>query len=291
MQTDVPGAVDQGAKTAETRSFYGFDREQTETGGGRSLTARRPVERGVRFVRVFSGGRDDHDCSGRGCGARSAGVSESPAGLIHDLHVTVSHLPGSDDGRLTTFPAGRHRQFGQFGQFAQIGQFGGRVIPELPARPDRGGMIDGGPVSRGRSEGDVPDLNRRPPGPQPGRPASFDAAGIAFNGVGRVAVAPMVAPDPAEPAHGADLAATALHGEPAPSRAAAVPGVVVLDRTVRIVPHARIGPPAAEVPADPLAALPTDVRRVVAAWPTLPPAIRAGVLAMIEAAKADAPAD
>ncbi|NNJ24652.1 hypothetical protein [Alienimonas chondri] len=29
--------------------------------------------------------------------------------------------------------------------------------------------------------------------------------------------------------------------------------------------------------------LPADVRRVVEAWPSLPPAIRAGVLAMVEA--------
>jgi len=41
---------------------------------------------------------------------------------IRDFHVTLLHLLGLDDSRLTWFHAGRHKQ---------LSQFGGEVIPEL----------------------------------------------------------------------------------------------------------------------------------------------------------------
>jgi hypothetical protein len=56
MQTHAPEAVDLAQETAETRSLYGLDDRKTADLGTRLLLARRLVERGVRFVQVYSGG-------------------------------------------------------------------------------------------------------------------------------------------------------------------------------------------------------------------------------------------
>ncbi len=56
MQSEAPDAVDLARETAETRRLYGLDDPKTEDFGTRCLLARRLVERGVRFVQVYSGG-------------------------------------------------------------------------------------------------------------------------------------------------------------------------------------------------------------------------------------------
>jgi hypothetical protein len=56
MQTDAPDAVDLAKETEETKKLYGLDNAMTEKFGRRCLLARRLVERGVRFVQVYSGG-------------------------------------------------------------------------------------------------------------------------------------------------------------------------------------------------------------------------------------------
>ena len=56
MQATAPEAVDLSQETEETRKLYGLDRPETERFGQRCLMARRLVERGVRFVQVYSGG-------------------------------------------------------------------------------------------------------------------------------------------------------------------------------------------------------------------------------------------
>ncbi|HVC94139.1 MAG TPA: DUF1501 domain-containing protein [Pirellulales bacterium] len=56
MQSEAPEAVDLSQESAETRAQYGVDRPETERFGTRCLMARRLVERGVRFVQVYSGG-------------------------------------------------------------------------------------------------------------------------------------------------------------------------------------------------------------------------------------------
>jgi hypothetical protein len=55
MQAEAPGAVDLGGESAETRRLYGLDNPATASFGRRLLIARRLVERGVRFVQVYSG--------------------------------------------------------------------------------------------------------------------------------------------------------------------------------------------------------------------------------------------
>jgi hypothetical protein len=56
MQAHAPEAVDLSRETEQTRREYGLDSPQTEKFGRRCLLARRLVERGVRFVQVYSGG-------------------------------------------------------------------------------------------------------------------------------------------------------------------------------------------------------------------------------------------
>jgi len=56
MQSDAPDAVELAKETEETKKLYGLDDPKTEKFGRRCLLARRLVERGVRFVQVYSGG-------------------------------------------------------------------------------------------------------------------------------------------------------------------------------------------------------------------------------------------
>jgi hypothetical protein len=56
MQAQAPEAVDLSRETAEVRALYGLDDPKTADYGTRCLLARRLVERGVRFVQVYSGG-------------------------------------------------------------------------------------------------------------------------------------------------------------------------------------------------------------------------------------------
>ena len=56
MQQYAPEAVDLSKETEATRKAYGLDEAKTNDFGTRLLLARRLVERGVRFVTVYSGG-------------------------------------------------------------------------------------------------------------------------------------------------------------------------------------------------------------------------------------------
>jgi hypothetical protein len=56
MQSHAPEAVDLSQETKATRRLYGLDNPQTAPFGRRCLLARRLVERGVRFVQIYSGG-------------------------------------------------------------------------------------------------------------------------------------------------------------------------------------------------------------------------------------------
>ena len=91
MQSHAPEAVDLSAESKRTRALYGLDSPRTEKFGRRCLLARRLVERGVRFVQVYSGGGhgdDTWDAHGdvnknheRHCGATDLPI----AGLLTDL--------------------------------------------------------------------------------------------------------------------------------------------------------------------------------------------------------------
>ncbi len=85
MQTEVPGVVDIESESEATKEMYGLNRKETETFGKQCLMARRLVEKGVRFVQIFSGGWDSHDYLERGHSSRIKSVDQPMAALIKDL--------------------------------------------------------------------------------------------------------------------------------------------------------------------------------------------------------------
>ncbi len=91
MQATAPEAVDLTKETDATRKLYGLDDSQTEKFGKKCLIARRLVERGVRFVQVYSGGGhgdDNWDAHGNVNmnHERHCGETDKPiAGLLRDL--------------------------------------------------------------------------------------------------------------------------------------------------------------------------------------------------------------
>ena len=200
MQAEVPGVIDLKGEPEHIREAYGMNEKETVEFGRQCLMARRLVEKGVRFVQIFSGGWDSHDYLERGHSARIRSVDKPMTALIRDLkqrgmlddtlviwtgefgrtpdnnrrggvyaigrghnadamtmlmagggvkrgaivgatdeigaqavevahpirdlHVTLLHLLGLDDNKLTYFHAGRYKQ---------LSQFGGKVIKELVA--------------------------------------------------------------------------------------------------------------------------------------------------------------
>jgi hypothetical protein len=88
MQAHAPDVVDLAAETAETKALYGLDRKETAEFGTRCLLARRMVERGVRFVQVYSGdtnGWDAHTDLEANHGKLCLESDKPIAGLLTDL--------------------------------------------------------------------------------------------------------------------------------------------------------------------------------------------------------------
>lgn len=56
MQVSIPEAANLGAEPEHIQQQYGIDQKQTSDMGRRCLLARRLLERGVRFVQLYSGG-------------------------------------------------------------------------------------------------------------------------------------------------------------------------------------------------------------------------------------------
>ncbi len=91
MQTSAPDAIDISQETAATKKLYGVGEEPTDYFGRQALMARRLVERGVRFVQIFSGGGnfepswDAHWDLKTNHGQHCAETDKPIAGLIKDL--------------------------------------------------------------------------------------------------------------------------------------------------------------------------------------------------------------
>jgi len=85
MQLSVPEVVRLEDETAETHSLYGLDQAETRTTGRYSLTARRLVERGVRFVQIYDDGWDAHSGLLANHSTRCGAVDRPIAGLLKDL--------------------------------------------------------------------------------------------------------------------------------------------------------------------------------------------------------------
>ena len=89
MQSAAPEAVDLSGEPESTRSLYGLDDPRTVEFGTRCLLARRLVERGVRFVQLYSGGgpvavqwdaHDDIDANHE----KMCGMTDKPVAALLD---------------------------------------------------------------------------------------------------------------------------------------------------------------------------------------------------------------
>ena len=93
MQTSIPEAVDLEKESEDTKRLYGLDRNEMEGLGRNCLMARRLLERGVRFVQLFSGGAfgsprinwDAHESVIRNHTKMAIHTDQPVAGLIKDL--------------------------------------------------------------------------------------------------------------------------------------------------------------------------------------------------------------
>ena len=96
MQLKATDALDISNESEATKEMYGLDDERTRSYGMRLLRARRLVERGVRFVRVFIEHQiwDNHLNLDRELGYACAKTDKPVAALIKDLAATT----GRDHG-------------------------------------------------------------------------------------------------------------------------------------------------------------------------------------------------
>lgn len=91
MQSAAPEAVDLTEETQQTLQQYGVGSEPTDEFGRNCLVARRLVERGVRFVQLYSGGGhleetwDAHESIEKNHGRHGAEVDQPIAALLTDL--------------------------------------------------------------------------------------------------------------------------------------------------------------------------------------------------------------
>lgn len=91
MQSAAPEALDIEAEPAHIHAMYGLDDARSTQFGRQCLVARRLIERGVRFIQIYSGGMDnqlswDGHADIEGNHREFAGETDRPvAGLLADL--------------------------------------------------------------------------------------------------------------------------------------------------------------------------------------------------------------
>jgi hypothetical protein len=142
MQQHAPEAVDLSKETAATKSAYGLDDSRSADFGTRCLLARRLVERGVRFVQLYSGGGpiitqwDAHDDLNANHEKMCAHVDRPIAALLQDLKrrgLLESTLVvwASEFGRTPMSQGGKGRDHNPYGYtmwMAGGGVKGGQAI-------------------------------------------------------------------------------------------------------------------------------------------------------------------
>ncbi|TWU06574.1 hypothetical protein CA54_49710 [Symmachiella macrocystis] len=91
MQSATPEAVDLSQENEQTLEMYGVGKKPTDEYGRNCLIARRLVERGVRFIQLYSGGGhleetwDAHESIEKNHGRHGAEVDQPIAALLTDL--------------------------------------------------------------------------------------------------------------------------------------------------------------------------------------------------------------
>jgi hypothetical protein len=142
MQSHAPEAVDLKKESAPTRKLYGLDEKRTNEFGTKCLLARRLVERGVRFVQVYSGGgHSDENWDAHGDVNKNhelhCGETDLPiAGLLTDLKArglldSTLVIWTSEFGRTPTGQNGKGRDHSPRGFTTWLtgaGVKGGRAI-------------------------------------------------------------------------------------------------------------------------------------------------------------------
>ncbi len=123
MQSAAPEAVDLTSESEATRKLYGMDNDVTAKFGSNCLLARRLVERGVRFIELYSGsgsGWDSHTDLDRQHGRRCQETDVPIAGLLTDLKArglldTTLVVWGGEFGRTPFNEKGNGRDHNPWG--------------------------------------------------------------------------------------------------------------------------------------------------------------------------------
>jgi len=84
MQSHAPEAINLAEETASTQALYGLDRKETKAFGRNCLMARRLVERGVRFVQLYSGSGSKWDAHSK--------IEQNHSGLCRETDRPISAL-------------------------------------------------------------------------------------------------------------------------------------------------------------------------------------------------------
>ena len=142
MQTAAKEALDVGQESEATHRAYGLDREETKEFGTRCLIARRLVERGVRFVQLYTSTQqwDHHGGIEKSLPKSCAKIDQPSAALVKDLKSrgmlssTLVHW-GGEMGRLPVIQneknIGRdHNTYGFSSWFAGGGMKAGCIYGE-----------------------------------------------------------------------------------------------------------------------------------------------------------------
>lgn len=123
MQAAAPAVVDMADESAETLALYGIGEKQTDEFGRRCLLARRLIERGVRFVQLYSGDTNGWDAHNdvlqnhtEYCGKTDKPVS----GLLRDLRRRgllddTLVIWGGEFGRMPMSEQGKGRDHNPWG--------------------------------------------------------------------------------------------------------------------------------------------------------------------------------
>lgn len=123
MQASAPELVDLSGETRETLDLYGIGEKETDEFGTRCLLARRMIERGVRFVQLYSGstdGWDAHNDVAKNHGDLCRRTDKPVAGLLRDLRRTgllddTLVVWGGEFGRTPISEQGKGRDHNPWG--------------------------------------------------------------------------------------------------------------------------------------------------------------------------------
>ncbi len=123
MQSAAPELVDLADESGETKQLYGVGEPDTDEFGTRCLLARRMIERGVRFVQLYSGdtnGWDAHNDVAQNHGLYCRRTDKPVAGLLRDLKrrgllADTLVIWGGEFGRMPMSEQGKGRDHNPWG--------------------------------------------------------------------------------------------------------------------------------------------------------------------------------